>query len=210
MTRARRARQRAADVSDYAWARLTDQPLPPAIGFERFILDRTGDGPGTLRALWAAHGDAITDAWAHEQPGTRPSCWWRWSAPRAPLGTWPDCYYDGQLPAPRQRVGGIGTPRHEALAYVPDFCRGVPTAWVSQRDADHYNGRARDVHGAKVGDGAEGDFRGVSVSASDPPRYEAEAGYLERFGLLLPGERERLTDDDFSPVLLAIGEGACG
>jgi hypothetical protein len=33
---------------------------------------------------------------------------------------------------------------------------------------------------------------------------------LERFGLLLPGERERLTDDDFTPILLATGEGVDG
>jgi hypothetical protein len=46
--------------------------------------------------------------------------------------------------------------------------------------------------------------RGVSLyedeDSADPALVETEAGYLERHGLLLPGERRRLTEVDFKPV----------
>lgn len=39
-----------------------------------------------------------------------------------------------------------------------------------------------------------------AVAAVDPPVFESEASYLARLGLLLDGERERLTEKDFEPV----------
>jgi hypothetical protein len=35
--------------------------------------------------------------------------------------------------------------------------------------------------------------------SADPPLFEAEAAYLERHGLLLPGERKQLSAADFKP-----------
>jgi hypothetical protein len=34
--------------------------------------------------LWGIYGAEITDAWIKTRPGTRPRCWWRYSAPRHP------------------------------------------------------------------------------------------------------------------------------
>jgi hypothetical protein len=68
-------------------------------------------------------------------------------APRIAIGTYPDCYYDGQLPEARRRLGGVGTPCHECLAHVPHFSYGLPTSWVSQRDVEHYTGTARHIDG---------------------------------------------------------------
>jgi hypothetical protein len=44
--------------------------------------------------------------------------------------------------------------------------------------------------------------RGALLSDLDPPMFESEASYLQRLGLLLPGERKRLRRADFSPVVI--------
>jgi hypothetical protein len=138
--------------------------------------------------LWAEHGDRIIEEHVAEFPGTRPYRWWQYDAPRIPIGTYPDCYYDAKLAEPRRRLGGVGTPCHECLAHVPDFSCGLPTTWVSQRDVEYYTGTARGST-----------FEGVAIDAEDPPIYESQAAYLERHGLFLPGERRRLTKPDFEP-----------
>ena len=38
------------------------------------------------------------------------------------------------------------------------------------------------------------------VDEGNPPFVESQAAYLERHGLFLPGERDRLTDAEFRPV----------
>ena len=157
MSRARRGRTRAADVSQIAWALLTDQPPPDPPeggGWELFILEGPGSGANawgpTLEDLWRAHGDAITADWAQAHPGTRPSCWWRWTAPRAAVGT---CWGrwtvrdDKEFADPRQRLGGVGTPSHEALNAAPRFELGLPVDWVTPWMVEYYNGRATDVQG---------------------------------------------------------------
>jgi hypothetical protein len=45
-----------------------------------------------------------------------------------------------------------------------------------------------------------------SVDPNDPPILESEASYLERHGLLLPGERQRLRKTDFEPVAVTLEE----
>jgi hypothetical protein len=80
-------------------------------------------------------------------------------APRIAVGTYPDCWYDGKLPEPRMRLGGVGTPCHECLAHVPHFSCGLPTSWVSQSDVQRYTGTA-------------GTFKGVAIDPDDPPSYE--------------------------------------
>ncbi len=48
----------------------------------------------------------------------------------------------------------------------------------------------------------EGHFAGVAIDPGDPPRYESEASYLRRLGLLLPGESKRLRKADFDPEVV--------
>ena len=132
--------------------------------------------------LWADHGAEITAQWAAENPGTRPSLWWRYDAPRwSPPARHADYYAADTLPEPRQRLGGTGTPAHEVLAYSPRWPYGVPLDWVHPSDPKHY--------------GPE--FKGVPIDPNDPPTYESQASYLQRHGLLLPGEA--LPDDAFEP-----------
>ncbi len=193
MTRPRRPRVDSDTISDTAWALLTDQPVlaeTEADRFELFYLSavdrRTKGIKPCLRDLWELHREAIVAEWAVMNPGTRPSCWWAWDAPRQPVGTHEGCFWDGQLPQPRQRIGGVGSLRCDHLAYVPTFHFGIPAGWVTIGDLETF------------GPG----FRGVPISAADPPRFEAQATYLERFALLLPGEAKRLKPADFKPEVV--------
>ena len=173
--RTRRTRQRRVEVPANVIALLSDREPENAVKY--FMTDNE------LRAAWNQIKDEVLAGWIEELPGTRPLHWWRFSAPE-----------------PRRRLGGTGTPAHEVLANVPNYSFGIPTDWVSKWQADYYNGRSRDIHGEPIGtEYREGHFAGVAIDPEDPPRYESEAVYLERHGLLLPGEFERLTEDDFEP-----------
>ena len=172
--RTRRARNRRA-------------PLDP--GLIRYLKDDEGAKfpyfatDDEIRAAWNELRDSILADWTDRYPGTRPLHWWKFEAPE-----------------PRQRLGGTGSPAHEVLAYVPEHAFGIPVSWVSQWDADYYNGRARDVNGQPIGtEYEEGHFAGVPIDPEDQPLYESEPQYLQRLGLLLPGELERLSPADFEP-----------
>jgi len=89
------------------------------------------------------------------------------------------------------------------LAYVPEFAFGIPARWVTQWQADYYNGRAKDIHGKPIGQEFVGrPFAGLPIDPDNPPRYESQATYLKRHGLLLPGERARLRAGDWRGELV--------
>ena len=205
MSRPRRARTTTPQMSETAWAMLNDLPLPAddgAGGWERYCLEYgLGLDRPTLLDLWAEFGESIVAEWVVEYPGTRPSCWWQWSAPRAD----DHCHRPGGMPLPRQRLGGICTPQSEVLNIVPRLHLGLPVDWVTAWEADYYNGRALDIHGNRIGsDYKEGNFEGVPPDPNDPPCYESQAAYLRRHGLLLPGERKRLSAQDFQPECVPV------
>jgi hypothetical protein len=132
--------------------------------------------------------DAILVAWIEERPGTRPSWWWQTDAPEKA----------------RRRRGGIGDPAHDHLAYTETYGHGIPSIFLDPFSVDYYNGRARDVHGNKIGDHKEGSFSGRAIDPSDPPRYESEATYLKRLDLLRPEEKRRLRKKDFEPEIISV------
>jgi hypothetical protein len=186
MSRPRRARaviEGRAGTEAWLWARLHDTAPPQGIStFDRWMYLHADSK--VLKAAWKIHNEEILSRWASVWPGTRPSCWWAFDAPRQPLGTWPDCFYDGQLPQPRRRTGGQGTPEHEALAIVPVYELGLPARWlkswwIAQRRAigDHFN-------------------------RADPPRFESQAAYLRRHRLLDKSEAQLLPADAFADALL--------
>jgi hypothetical protein len=153
-----------------------------------------------LAALWNEHSDRIVAEHVADYPGTRPSRWWEYSAPRMPLGTFPDLYYDGKLPEPRRRLGGIGTPASDVLAYVPAFCFGLPAVWISKWMVKYYSGTAVDIHGNPIGDRyPSNNFKGVAIDPNDLPLFESQAAYLKRLGLFLAGEERRLKKADYEP-----------
>jgi hypothetical protein len=158
-----------------------------------FLGDREPESPwfqfaadNELRAAWAEVGGEILDAWIATAPGTRPSAWWKYDAPRQPLGVFPECHYDGKLPEPRERLGGVGTPDFEALSYVPSYSYGIPNSWLTQEEVAYY----------------QPDFDGIAIDPEDPPQYESQAVYLRRLDLFLPGESKRLRKADFEPELV--------
>jgi hypothetical protein len=170
----RTAKMRRYDVSEVVEAILTDQALPEedgANGWEFYshkYCRRTGQlAIPTIEDHWSRLGEAITAEWVQKHPGTRPSCWWDFSAPRWEVQ--PD------VCMARVKVGGSGTPAHVAhpgwRMEWRDFAYGIPKRWADDGDP---------------------------VTAN-PPLFEAQASYLERHGLLLPGERKRLSVRDFQP-----------
>ncbi len=191
----RKAKQRRAEIHPDMMALLSDRELNNA--FKYFVSD------DERRAAWNEAREEILAEWITDAPGTRPSHWWRYDAPRLPLGTFPGCRHDGKVPEPRRRLGGVGTSQNKVLNHVPTYSFGIPTCWVDQWQVDYYNGRAKDIHGEPIGtEYEEGHFAGVAIDPEDPPRYESQATYLRRLGLLLPGELKRLTPADFEPELV--------
>lgn len=142
-----------------------------------------------LATAWALHGGAVTEKWAREAPGTRPTFWWSYSAPRQPLGRYSGCYYDGQLCEPRLRVGGKGLPAHECLGYVPVYEYGLPTRWISDSTIACYERMGTPL-------------RVPRFDPARPPIFESQPAYLRRFGLLLRGEASRLSARDYRAVAL--------
>ncbi len=158
-----------ADVLDYFAERSCTRP--PLLFF------------GDELELWDVVRDDVVAEWVIERAGTRPAVWWRHDAPE-----------------PRQRLGGRGDPLWEHLAVLPTFEHGIPASWVEGWHVDFYTGKAVDKHGAPIGQEFVGnDFRGVAIDPENPPVYESQATYLERLGLLLPGERRRIEAVDFEP-----------
>ena len=192
----RKAKERRAEIHPDMMAILSDRE-PSSGSFKYFSTD------DEFLAAWNELREEILADWVVDAPGTRPSAWWKFDAPRQPLGTFEGCHFDGKLPEPRRRLGGVGTPSHECLAYMPHYVFGIPAYWVNQWESDYYNGRALHVDGHRIGEEyEEGHFAGVAIDPGDPPCYESEASYLRRLGLLLPGESKRLRKADFDPEVV--------
>jgi hypothetical protein len=84
----RLAKVRLSDpgVDDLTWSILTDAIEPEEIpeGWDGRLKVAFADvmpEPGGLKSAWDTYGAEIVAGWATAHPGTRPSCWWRWSAP---------------------------------------------------------------------------------------------------------------------------------
>jgi hypothetical protein len=164
-----------------------------------------------LRQVWREVADDLLDRWIADRPGTRPYAWWLFDGPRWSRAALPPRCQDlgdivlESLAEPRRRVGGIGTPAYEALNVMPSFAFGMPVEWVTAFDEAYYTGRACDIHGWPFGTeyykGQVGAFAGVAVCTDDPPRFEAQATYCDRHGVLRPDERRVLTARDFEPEI---------
>ena len=194
-----RVRRRADPISPGLIALMSDEPAPVGDEGAKFFTT-----PAELSRLWIEHGPTIIVEWIANYPGTRPSCWWRYDAPRwVPDADHAGRWYVADLPEPRRRLGGIGTPCHEVLAHVPSWPLGIPDQWVEAWDADYYNGRAVDIHGVPIGiKFRDRGFAGVPIYPLDPPRFESQAAYLVRHNLLLRGENARLKQIDFADEIV--------
>jgi hypothetical protein len=125
------------EISDGVWAYLNDLPIPDGDSETHFevLLLEAGDGEA-LREVWdRARGEVIT-GWIRDHPGTRPGNWWRFEAPRQPLGTHAGAFYDGKLPQPRKQISGTGCDASAISAYMPSYESGLPTSWAAFEEAD--------------------------------------------------------------------------
>lgn len=152
----RKSRNRAQEICPEHWKLLNDIPLEGDAGDNWFAEHTFREA---APKLWTEHRDTILARWIAERPGTRPSCWWRFDAPRdtamqAERANW---FYAGDLIQGRRQLGGSGVPAWEKYpSTVPAWEFGIP----------HMD----------------------DIDDSDPPRFETERAYLERHGLLTEAE----------------------
>lgn len=187
-------RRDALEVTPLQWACLTDewrpgQPVPEG----ESPLEEFAWGQGTLHSLedaWKHARDLILPKWTRERPGTRPSAWWAFDAPRWNDDPWEGCFYHGTFASPRQRLGGTGDPVYEALNYVPEFELGVPARFLTAIDLHTWPALRNRLH----------DRPAEAYDPEDPPMYESSAAYLKRLGLLVEGEEAALSEQAFEPV----------
>lgn len=160
-TRRYRTRPRNKGIDPAHWAILTDALLP-ADANPFITLD--AESYDVMRLLWEDHRAGILADWITTKPGTRPSCWWRFDAPRLDPkkhGRWSRTVLAPRLIETRRKLCGDGKPLHEVLAYAPAHHYGIP-AWCGDPD--------------------------------NPPEFETQRAYLKRHGLLLPAERRKIAE----------------
>lgn len=123
MPRKRRVNKAKEQLTNAEWDYLRDRPQTN--NFETFALEI--DFKDNVEQLWSLHRDVILAEHVKAAPGTRPPLWWRYDAPRLPVGTFPGWYCDGKLPELRKRLGGTGTPISPTnISYgTPDVWRGI-------------------------------------------------------------------------------------
>jgi hypothetical protein len=71
------------EVDPTTWAVMTDEIHPNELeGWDRLVVVFGDTLPApNFRTAWDAHADEIVATWARDHPGSRPSLWWRWTAP---------------------------------------------------------------------------------------------------------------------------------
>lgn len=108
------------------WAYLNDEYEGKSL--EVFLIEGS---KSERESLWNEYRDEILERWIDKKPGTRPSLWWEFDAPRQQMGIWPGCCWDGELPEPRKRLGGTGIVAWLKLNVKPCYFKGIPKLWHS-------------------------------------------------------------------------------
>ena len=127
-----------SDISDGMMAYLTDEPIAESDSETVFkvCMLSAGSREEGLRELWKSARSEVLATWISKNPGTRPRVWWQFDAPRQPLGRFPGCFWDGELPEPRKFISGAGCDASLISAYMPSYESGLPTAWAGYEAAD--------------------------------------------------------------------------
>ncbi len=125
----RSAKTRRADISEVVEAILWDEALPDEteenaveIYFAVHFQERGELVGATIQDYWEDRAAEILDDWINKRPGTRPSCWWKWSSPR-----WER---QPELGEPRQAIGhALEDSRYSQSNFVlgvPQHLKGHP------------------------------------------------------------------------------------
>jgi hypothetical protein len=191
-----RSRTPQQELSLGAIAYLRDDPYDPGLGNalwpgnEHSHLSAHGDTPYSLqgdaarqacglsaRELVERYGDQFLAEYIAKHPGKRPAWWWVFNT------------LDNGEPLLRQRIGGVGESSGEWVSY------GMPGHWVTPKDkTEDRTWPGKCLH------------PGTAVDLVNPPIFESQATFLDRHGLLLPGERKRLTAADFEPEGVSLAD----
>jgi hypothetical protein len=76
----KRVDKRRAAITPTQWEFLCDIETIPD-NFERFVLDSDCSPFFKVKDLWDAHRDAVLAEHVADNPGSRPSLWWKYDAP---------------------------------------------------------------------------------------------------------------------------------
>jgi hypothetical protein len=210
--RTRRSRTKKSDVPSTVWYFLNDSmgdlPEDSIDQFDLLELECSTYPHRELKDLWTAYRNEILKRWMLIKPGTRPHCWWLFEAPRLPKaehGQYKNWHLAKGLKEPRKRLSGVGVAKHDVLRVSPSYRYGIPATWIDSFDCKYYNGTAKSIHGNLINPKAkDGDFEGIAIDPNDPPIFESQAAYLDRFGLLAAEEKEKSSFEPES-VLDVIG-----
>jgi hypothetical protein len=132
MPRRKRQSKRRTDLEPGVWEFLIDDPnWKDAMrdGLLALELEYPQDNrpdrvqPTKARRLWEENREEVLAYYLEHFPGRRPPLWWRYDAPRQPLGAHPGSYYDGKREEPRLRLSGAGALPE---SHVPHFENGLP------------------------------------------------------------------------------------
>ena len=123
-----------------------------------------------IQKVWAAYRKELMADWIIKNPCSRPFCWWKFDAPKEPVGGWDHERFNSPQ---RLRLGGIGTPLHHVSCSWGGVDRGIPNSWITE-------------------DCKKAGFRGVAIDPNNPPLYESEGAYLKRHEILTGPEKTYL------------------
>ena len=151
------------------WAFLHDQREPEDAEFGVWWSLCRGDGDDAFRP----GRPSVSQMWAQLGAQITAEHVAEWPGSR------PKCWWRYDAPEPRRRLdANPGQPGRPDLVYGRPWSWKFPTIWPP---------------GATVTGGAP------ECDPANPPVYESQAEYLQRLGLLLSGEADRLEPDDFEP-----------
>jgi hypothetical protein len=107
MPRRKRIDKRKAALTPTQWEFLCDVETIPD-NFERWVLDEDCSPFFTVRDLWEEQRDEVLSAYIADNPGSRPSLWWKYDAPEEPDGSETEAMYLKRhclfLPGERKRL----------------------------------------------------------------------------------------------------------
>jgi hypothetical protein len=174
------------DISPVALFHATDgfwgeRPVGP-VSIDEFDFGYPTVKHEKCRDLWLTVRDELLPYWVNERAGTRPS-WWYLFDPECPRVSADDI----------QRLHWQGW---YFLEITPDLRRRV--GGQGTPDFERYS------VGPCLRCAVPTNF--IDLNEADPPRYESEAAYLDRHGLLAAAEKARLTSEHFEPDVLEVEE----
>ena len=179
--------KRRAHRRKLAWGKGHTDQLLSGHGYS-FAENFGNESRGTLdedlmRSAWEELGAELLDGWIAENPFSRPYAWWRYAAPER-----------------RRRIGSIRLKSGRQRGGDDDDCEFIDDGKAHPFDSDERNTKIaewrreypeiadREAHRLNFGIP-----NSMMVPDDFDAVYESEHDYLERLGLLTPGEKSAVS-----------------